>query len=57
MRVESWSSNAAAFAIFDIPATAPATLEDVSKSDTAEPSFISPDAIQDWRKMVLRSKK
>jgi hypothetical protein len=57
MRVESWSSNAAAFAIFDIPATAPAALEDVSKPDAAEPSFISPDAIQHWRKMVLRSKK
>jgi hypothetical protein len=57
MRIESWSNNTAAFAIFDIPATAPATLEDVSKPDAAEPSFISPDAIQHWREMVLRSKR
>lgn len=57
MAVETWSSgNAAWFALFDDPATAPATVEDVSKVDGKEPTFISVGAVQHWREMVLRSK-
>lgn len=57
MAIETWSSGDAAwFAIFDDPRTAPATMEDVAKDGSAEPSFITPDAMQHWREMVLKSK-
>lgn len=56
VQIETLSGNDQIwYAIFDHPKAAPASMENIDKPNTPEPSFISNSAIQDWREMYLRS--
>ncbi|VGO22309.1 hypothetical protein [Pontiella sulfatireligans] len=56
LQIETYhASDELWYAIFDDPKMAPASIEEVQKDKTPEPSFVSSTAIQDWRDMYRQS--